>query len=163
MTTYQNSRPRHAQKEAAGPVIQETDRARHANINSTTQPTTSKRQSSTLLETVDALENIHAITGVRIVRFVDRTGEELGRFVFPPRGSKNILTISDSDTTGLIRFRLLLERIGLKPVGTQLLIEALRVADLPVVPWEALKIYMQKARWSVQELDALLKGGSHGT
>ncbi len=162
MTTYQQSRPRPAQKEAAGSNIQETSRARHANINSMT-PTTSKRQSSTLLETVNALENIHAITGARIVRSIDRTGEELARFMFPPRGSKNILTISDSDTTGLIRFRLLLQRIGLKPVGTQLLIEALSVADLPVVPWATLKIYLQKARWSEQELDGLVKGGCHGT
>ena len=118
-----------------------------------------KRRPASLLTVASALCNIHSITGMRIFRAMDYAGDELTRVAFPPNGSRQILNLYNNNND-VIRFRLLLERAGIGEVGTRVLLEALAVAELPIVPWSEL-MHLLQTKWTPNDLDQLLKGSRH--
>lgn len=132
MTTYQKSRPRPAQKEAAGPVIQETDRARHANINST-RPVAQRRTRATLSEVADVLLNPASIPVTVFRSIIGACGPKA--FAVFPDAPAMAYPLAEDYEAGPPRLRLAIERAGYGTVSHSMLASALQAAELPIIDW----------------------------
>jgi hypothetical protein len=132
MTTYPQSRPRPAQKEAAGPVIQETSRARHANINST-RPTAQRRTRPTLSEVVDVLSTPASIPVTVFRTIIGAYGQKA--FAVFPDAPEMAYPLSEDYEAGSPRLRLAIERAGYGTVSHSMLASALLAAELPLIDW----------------------------